>query len=854
MDDKLVNTIYGCLLHDLGKVTQRAEKSRTMHGKHGAQKLEEWNIRGKCPVDVIHSVRYHMAKEMAGSHEVLDMNAPAYIAYIADNIAAGTDRRADMDDEEGKYGEVGYRNSEDRKVWDSELALASIFSAFGIEKTDTYYNPQMLDDYGSINFPEEKSNDFNWGIYTEIAQKLEKFIKEHEFTQYHIASMLNLLEATCSFVPSSTNTTEINDISLYDHLKLTAAFGSAIYYYLQDKKEKDFKRVLKDNSTDFYQEKAFLMVNLNISGIQDFIYTIVDGGAAKTLRARSFYLEMMTEYFIDKLLNNVDLSRASLLYSGAGSAYLIFANTDETKRKVDEFEMQINNFLLDTFGISLYLATAYCEFSAKDIMIETTKLEKEVRIQNGDMKTEKSYIVTTENAKKYAESLKYIYQQVSLKASKKKLHRYNTEQIIKLNSNKKASGTECKICGSIVKESKDPYDIKCSICQSLLDLSNLIQSKRDNYFIVRTAKGDVTDGIMQRGLPIGPSMYLYAEDEDKIKEEQANLTVDNSRIFIYRKNKFFVGENLSNRILVGDYTVRKTYEELANASVGISRLAAMRLDVDNLGQAFISGFSKLPADKPGIYNSISRSASFSRSMSLFFKFYINYLLNNPEYRGITYAMYSKPRDCQIIYAGGDDLFIVGAWNEVIEFAVDFNKKFKQWTNGKLTVSAGIGIFDHKYPVSQIAIQTGELENAAKMNNSKNGDKNYTEKNSIALFSQDFVFTWQDFEELVINDKYNEVRGFFEHSNLSAEYGKAFIYNLLGLIRESSEPITTARWVYFLSRMEPDDKNKHEDFSNFAQKMFKWFKDDDNRKQLECALQLYVYTIRENPGDEETEEK
>ena len=31
---------------------------------------------------------------------------------------------------------------------------------------------------------------------------------------------------------------------------------------------------------------------------------------------------------------------------------------------------------------------------------------------------------------------------------------------------------------------------------------------------------------------------------------------------------------------------------------------------------------------------------------------------------------SASEKCTIIYSGGDDVFIVGAWNEVIELAVD----------------------------------------------------------------------------------------------------------------------------------------------------------------------------------------
>ena len=60
-------------------------------------------------------------------------------------------------------------------------------------------------------------------------------LAEFEFNQAQIDSLLNLFEATLSFVPSSTNTKEIADISLAEHSRLTAAFALAIYDYLEDK-------------------------------------------------------------------------------------------------------------------------------------------------------------------------------------------------------------------------------------------------------------------------------------------------------------------------------------------------------------------------------------------------------------------------------------------------------------------------------------------------------------------------------------------------------------------------------------------------------------------------------------------
>ena len=50
------------------------------------------------------------------------------------------------------------------------------------------------------------------------------------------------------------------------------------------------------------KNRCFYCIQMDISGIQNFIYSIGDKGALKGLRARSFYLEIMMEHIIDELL------------------------------------------------------------------------------------------------------------------------------------------------------------------------------------------------------------------------------------------------------------------------------------------------------------------------------------------------------------------------------------------------------------------------------------------------------------------------------------------------------------------------------------------------------------------------
>ena len=324
-----------------------------------------------------------------------------------------------------------------------------------------------------------------------------------------------------------------------------------------------------------------------------------------------------------------------------------------------------------------------------------------------------------------------------------------------------------------------------------------------NHFIITKNKG----------LPIGPNACLKGIAFEKLSQE------DFSRVYV--KNDYKAGTVKATHVFVGDYqhTTIDKYADLSKNEnkLGIKRLAVVRLDVDDLGAAFMAGFSQ---QGNGQYSTLSRSATFSRSMSLFFKVYIN--------------QFASDKKLSIIYAGGDDVFAIGSWQDIIAFTVELRQNFIKWTNGKLTLSAGIGLFADKTPISLMAHQTGELEEAAKGN----------EKDSISLFSSDYTFKFDQFIANVYDDKLEQIRYFFNHQD---ERGKNFIYKLIELLR-NHDRMNMARLAYYLTRLEEltreTDRNKFKTFKNL---FYSWYtnKDDKDRKEAELALLLYIYEIRKD---------
>ena len=94
----------------------------------------------------------------------------------------------------------------------------------------------------------------------------------------------------------------------------------------------------------------------------------------------------------------------------------------------------------------------------------------------------------------------------------------------------------------------------------------------------------------------------------------------------------------------------KTFEDYAdNTDLGI-----LRMDLDNLGKRFVSGF-----------NSIKEYQAFSERLDKFFK---------TEIEGIRQDKLFKEH-LNIIYAGGDDLVVLGRWDKTIDFAERVQKEF-----------------------------------------------------------------------------------------------------------------------------------------------------------------------------------
>jgi hypothetical protein len=152
------------------------------------------------------------------------------------------------------------------------------------------------------------------------------------------------------------------------------------------------------------------------------------------------------------------------------------------------------------------------------------------------------------------------------------------------------------------------------------------------------------------------------------------------------------------------------FDGLAKRSKGDAKLGVLRLDLDSLGQAF-NEVTKAKRGDDALRDLLALSDAVGRACG-------------PVADGVTWDG-ERPRPVQWILAGGDDLFLVGAWSEILDVSIRLRdaivhdlRKVVQGLAGEgvakaLDLSGGIVISDAGVPLAHLADAADEQEALAK---------------------------------------------------------------------------------------------------------------------------------------------
>ena len=821
MEDRFrTDLVLGALLHDLGKVRQRAQdpSERGMtHGEIGYRWLSEVYGEG-----IVASA----ARSHHGCNEETWLSNASLLIYEADNCAA-SERRARFD-----------KDKDQGKEWHRNVQLASVFSRVmdprAEDQTDVppppaYHSLVTLDQWRPPS-PSERSNsaeDYKslWrGFWTELDAL--KTSGNHR----NIDALLHLLEKYTAFVPSITlkvfGTDDMEtyrkhpDVSLFDHMKVTAALAlcMADYYselYADEWNRKVLKQEITGQSTR-EEEQPFLLVGGDLSGVQQFIYTISSKGALRSLKGRSFFLELLTEQVVDRLLEELRLTRCNVIFTGGGRFYLVAANTSGSVETIGRVRGEVNTWLLDDYNGQLQQFIEAVPFSKDDV-----------------------HEISPVWARLAGE----------LEAAKRKKWVHHLERVLEApqEPHETCFESSCQVCGredrELVAERVADDEIRvCDPCGDQMRLGLLLQRAVRKGSMPVLYRWDEPPPIERDkyvrigGRFLQPAAGMLGQG----KEEALNRASA-----VYHLNDWDLkhfGHARSRPLLAGVYLPReeecRDLEGMARGGLGTERIAVLRMDVDYLGRIFSRC---VPAGE----RTLSRMASLSRQLSLFFKYHINGLLageaDYPKPVRVS-REWKKERLASVVYSGGDDLFLIGHWLDVAEAAFDIEAAFREFTgNPFITLSAGMTLGGIHDPVYRLAEKAGEAESRAKGG----------EKRSLTLFDR-HTFSWPEAHEILgllrTLNGFGELRESRIHL-FEESLSRGFFYRLLQLVREHNRAVREKgkskiwllpRLAYTFGRCRPKatQVDAFQALKNYV------FSRDVDWRRLEAALLSFLMMMRQ----------
>jgi CRISPR-associated protein Csm1 len=130
---------------------------------------------------------------------------------------------------------------------------------------------------------------------------------------------------------------EIDGVSLFEQFKAIAALSHC------------YKR----------GGEKMLLVGGDVPGIQSMLYTITSKGAAKSLRGRSFYLQLLCDVLVQVILRELSLPTANVIYS-AGGNFKLLASAKHVEILAD-LRREINDRLLDAHRGELSIAISWVD-------------------------------------------------------------------------------------------------------------------------------------------------------------------------------------------------------------------------------------------------------------------------------------------------------------------------------------------------------------------------------------------------------------------------------------------------------------------------------------------------------------
>jgi len=600
-------------------------------------------------------------------------------------------------------------------------------------------------------------------LFDQFVERLTGLLHRDDSIELWFQHFDSLLQSMTSMIPAARVGNVVPDVSLYDHVKTTGALAAALYIYHRDTETLN-EAAVKENDT-----QKLLLIGSDFFGIQEFIFS--SGGESvsyrsKLLRGRSFGVSLFSELAADILCRKIGLPHLSVVLNAAGKFTIIAPNTKKTRDQIEEAKVEINEWLYRiSYGQS---SMGFTVTAAAPADFESSQFSSLWERHKREMETSKAcrldlarfggtvadYLDTFNND---------LGSQLCPLCGKRPSHADSENDAVYLGGN----GSACRICRDhIMLGTNLVKGSRVAILEAGADLprkNRLLEPLFDSYQVAFLDDADEALNSSDHLL----KLWNIGVAKDGSVNSDASTRLINGYVPIYaeadRHDDRLLSDNRTKEDLAtveqGIIDGRpKTFGDIARLALnieqphGVSRkgteaLGILKADIDDLGLLMGCGL------KDERYT-ISRMATLSRQLDSFFSLYLPYLLENDERFSGVYT----------VFAGGDDLFLIGPWSRMTELAVFLRERFNEYVckNGQVHFSAGITMHKPHVPVDKLASQTEKA-----LEQSKDAGKN-----RVTVFGE--TVTWETFEEL------SECQVSMEHW-LGSYLSRAMFYRLNELV-------------------------------------------------------------------------
>ena len=622
--------VLAALLHDIGKFAQRARVP--LDGKYRAL---DSDVYGKHGAHALHSLQF--AEQELQPHLRACLPPILYHHNPQDPLArviAAADRLSAAE-------RLRERPSADAVYQPLANVLATVFAADAGRSAPTGFFPLRRFDPADEQtiFPGTAAADAR-AQERAYADLWRDFVADHRLldqqeARRYLPGLFSLLQQYTWCIPSAAYGS-VPDISLFDHSRVAAALGAALWQYLAERVAGEAADPLA-----LGDEPCFRLAVGDLSGIQNYLYDIASvggGGVARRLRARSLYLQLLAEVAAQQLLDAAGLTFVNQLLSSGGHFHLLLPNTDRARQALAAAQARLDDWLLARHGGELALNLASVPFSSAEL-------------QSGAADAGFGSVL-----KRASDALGRRKQQ-RLREALQSEGAWREEAFLLPGF----GGAEaCEACD---KQPRQAEDKLCLHCRADLEVGRglpaaafvaLYDAERPGALSLLGHSAQVApDAARVDGAP-----YLVLGLRGFDARQAARWPLLARPLCNYVPT--WTPTDLAQRPPANPEEARPegtvTFEDLARRARGRPLLGFLKADVDRLGETIIFGL------KPG-RDTPSRLAQLSRNLDLFFSGWLPNLLRQ-----------SFP-DCYSVYAGGDDLFLVGPWDQTLALASRLNDDF-----------------------------------------------------------------------------------------------------------------------------------------------------------------------------------